>query len=82
MYNQLIQYIKYQKKKKKILVLIIIIIINNISIERVSASVHGYGSESYILETQSNVHFQISYPNLNVFPHQVKAHGYDTHAQQ
>lgn len=54
----------------------------DMSIERVSAPVHGHGPEPYLLETQSDVHFQVSHPDLHVLAHQVKAHGYDAHAQQ
>jgi len=52
------------------------------SIERVSASVHGHGPQANVFKAQPDVHFQVPHPDLDVFAHQVEAHGYDAHAQQ
>lgn len=52
------------------------------SIEWISASVHGHGTQAYVFEAQAYVHFQVPHPDLDVFAHQIEAHGYDAHAQQ
>lgn len=52
------------------------------SVKRVSAPVYGHGPQPYVLEAQTDVHFQIPHPDLDVFAHQVEAHGNDAHAQQ
>lgn len=52
------------------------------SVERISTFVHVHGLESYILETQTYVHFQIPHPDLDVLAHQVETHGYNAHSQQ